>query len=258
MSTTAAITELWRYPVKSLQGERVDHTEITDVIPGDRGWGVVAIDTGELLSAKRVPQLLEGAARLDGHDRCVLTLPQGEIGSDDAAADEALSTWLDRDVRLARPTPGESATIGIDWDEGQAELPDELPVFEFPTQPGWFFDSTSSLHLIGTATLDTLDAEVGAGAGDVRRFRPNLVVETTDAWFEDHWVDETLSIGTATAWVKKRTDRCVVITRAQPGFEASRDTLVHLARTHGRDAGISLQPRSPGSVAVGDTITVTS
>lgn len=263
-ATAATVTQLWRYPVKSMGGEQVDRVELADAIPGDRGWGVVDISTGRLLSAKRFPLLLEGSARLDGVDRCILTLPGRVVASDDPGIDAALSSWLDLDVRLARPTVGESATIEIDWDEGAADLDPaaELPLFEFPTQPGWFFDSSSSLHLISEATLAHLESEVGAGAGDVRRYRPNIVVSTETAFAEDDWVESTIAFdgpaadagGTATAWVKKRTDRCIVITRAQPGMEASRAALVWLAANHARDAGISAQPRSPGPIAVGDPV----
>lgn len=250
------IRELWRYPVKSLQGEQLERTEIGDGIPGDRAWGIVEVETGRLLSAKTVGAMLGASARLvDG--RCLITLPDGRDTSDDAAdVDEVLSAWLGREVTLERATPGETRTIEIEWDEGQDE-PGELPVFEFSTQPGWFYDSTSSLHLISTGTLAHIEAAAGPGAGAVRRYRPNIVVELDEPYGEEAWVDATLSLGSATAWVKKPTDRCVLITRALPGHEASREPLMFLARDNGRNAGISAQPRSPGTVSVGDLVTPT-
>ena len=65
------VEQIWRYPVKSLQGECVSATEISDAIPGDRGWGIIDNETGHLLSAKRVPKMLEGHARIIG-DHCVI------------------------------------------------------------------------------------------------------------------------------------------------------------------------------------------
>ena len=56
----STIEQLWRYPVKSLQGEQLTSTEVTDVIPGARAWGIIDNESGQLLSAKRVPKLLEG------------------------------------------------------------------------------------------------------------------------------------------------------------------------------------------------------
>ena len=46
------VEQIWRYPVKSLQGECLSATEISDAIPGDRGWGIIDNETGHLLSAK--------------------------------------------------------------------------------------------------------------------------------------------------------------------------------------------------------------
>jgi uncharacterized protein YcbX len=266
VAPTGIIDQLWRYPVKSLQGEQLTSVEITDVIPGDRAWGVIDAATGQLLSAKRAPELLGGSARLDG-DRAILSIPSrnggasSEIASDDPGVHRALSAWLDRDVRLERPTPGRAATIAIDWDDGTGDEPSagQLPVFEFATQPGWFYDSTSSLHLISTATLRHLERTVGPGSGDVRRYRPNIVVDLDgdldqSAFVEDGWVEMDIRIGSAAAWVKKRTDRCIVITRAQPGLDRSRDALVWLAHNQDRNAGISAQPNRPGRAKIGDPI----
>ena len=254
MVATARITELWRYPVKSLGGEQLQTTEITDVIPGDRGWGIIDTGNGALLSAKTVPALLLASAHIvDGV--CEIALPDGTTTSARADdVDSILSMWLDRPVALVTPEPDGQRSIAIEWDEGQDD-PGELPVFDFPTQPGWFYDSTSALHIIGTATLAHVEANTGAGMGAVARFRPNIVVETDEPYAEEAWVDATLSIGTATAWVKKPTDRCVMLSRYVPGHGAGRGALRFLAKDNDRNAGISAQPRSPGTVSIGDTIT---
>ena len=249
------IEQLWRYPVKSLQGEQIESVKVTDVIPGDRAWGVLDNENGNLLSAKREPKLLEGAARLVD-DGCVITIDNSEIHSSDPHIDNALSTWLNRDVRLGSPTKGEQATIEIEWDEGLDEIPEEPEIFEFSTSPGWFYDSSSSLHLIGSATLAMLDARVGEGAGDVRRFRPNIVVLTSEAFEEDEWVGKELFLGGVCVDVKKRTDRCIVITRPVGEHPASRKTLKYLSKNHQREAGLSLEPTKKGIMTVGDSVEI--
>lgn len=92
------VAELWRYPVKSMQGERLDAVEIgLQGVAGDRQWAVVDGTTGLALTARREPQLLFAAARLDGPDAVVVELPDGTV-----ADDRALSAWLGRPVTLRR------------------------------------------------------------------------------------------------------------------------------------------------------------
>lgn len=253
----STIEQLWRYPVKSLQGEQLTSTEVTDVIPGDRAWGIFDNESGQLLSAKRVPKLLEGSANLV-EGGCLITIDGNEFHSNDAEVDAGLSAWLDREVRLTLPTPGEQAIIEIEWDEGLDEVPEDPEIFEFSTSPGWFFDSSSSLHLIGSGTLSMLDARIGDGAGDVRRFRPNIVVNTSEAFEEDEWVGKELLLGSVTVDVKKRTDRCIVISRAFGEFPASRKTLKYLSKNHQREAGLSLEPTQSGHMAVGDSVEISN
>jgi len=92
------VAELWRFPVKSLQGERLDGATVTDGgIVGDRGYAIFDLDTGLGLTARRVPELLFASARLVADDRPPeITLPDGSI----ACGDAALSHWLGRRVAL--------------------------------------------------------------------------------------------------------------------------------------------------------------
>jgi len=224
-----AIEQIWRYPVKSLQGEQLESTDITDMIPGDRRWGIVDLETNILLSAKRVPKLLEGHARIIG-DHCIISIDRNELSSQEPDIDEKLSNWLGRSVTLMKPTSGETKSIEIEWDDGTDETPEDPNIFEFSTSPGWFFDSSSSLHLIGTATLDLLEKRVGKGSGDVRRFRPNIVALTDEPFVENNWVGKKLCIGTTEINVNKRTDRCIVVTRAFDEYQASRQRYGTLQR----------------------------
>ena len=91
------VLELWRYPVKSLQGERLDTADIgPEGIVGDRGWALFDLDTGFGLTARRVPDLLFASGRLRGDGSAEIVLPDGTATTDDAA----LSAWLGRRVSL--------------------------------------------------------------------------------------------------------------------------------------------------------------
>src|SRR5437870_5348447 len=133
------VLEVWRYPVKSLRGERVERAELSEQgIPFDRAWGVVDSVTGKVLSAKREARLLEGAAHLDG-DVAVLELPGGTRRADDPSVHAALSGWLGRDVRLERAGAAEQRSYEMNVsaeDEGS-------PTFDFPCPPGTFFDAAA-------------------------------------------------------------------------------------------------------------------
>src|ERR1700749_4362904 len=74
LGDTMEIAELWRYPVKSMAGERLPEAWLgVDGIPGDRRLYVVDGD-GEIVSARTRPQLLahpatlaeDGEVRVDG------------------------------------------------------------------------------------------------------------------------------------------------------------------------------------------------
>ena len=59
------VAELWRYPVKSLQGERLTPAEAgPEGLDGDRRWALFDRATGFGLTGRRVPDLLFASARL--------------------------------------------------------------------------------------------------------------------------------------------------------------------------------------------------
>jgi len=98
----AHVAQLYRYPVKSMQGERVDRLEFTSgSAVGDRQLALADAETGVYLSAKRHGQVLEAFARTEADGSVVISLPHGvEIGASDPAANGVLSEWLGRHVEL--------------------------------------------------------------------------------------------------------------------------------------------------------------
>ena len=149
----SVVTALWRYPVKSMQGEQLSETQIGSTgIVGDRMWAVVDTDTGLGLTARRAPELLFAHAALID-DGVRITLPDGSTAADDAA----LSNWLGRSVALVRATPTTSATFEIGLaDDDDADHDPAAPWVQWNGPLGTFHDSTrTQVSIIGAATVGT-------------------------------------------------------------------------------------------------------
>jgi hypothetical protein len=234
------VAELWRYPVKSLQGERLTTVDVgPEGLAGDRQWALFDVATGYGLTARRVPDLLflSGRLRADGHVEVVV--PDGTVTSDDAV----LSEWLGRSValRAAADAPGErlyenpnevGAAGEYDWDA-------------FPGARGAFHDSSRTrVSLVSTGTLGTWDR---------RRFRANVVL---DGAGEDALVGRRVGLGGAVLDVVKQVDRCVMVTRPQPGG-IGRDNGVLKTIHRERDGCLAIGAlvARTGTVAVGDELT---
>ena len=103
------VSQVWRYPVKSMSGERLESATIgTRGVAGDRGWAVRDVERGGVTNAKRLPALRACRARYlqdpidgDGPPNVEVTLPDGTcVSSDDPGAARRLSDALGREVTL--------------------------------------------------------------------------------------------------------------------------------------------------------------
>ena len=251
MSDGFAVEQLWRYPVKSLGGERLDRAALGPLgVDGDRRWAVCERETGKALTAKRVAALLDGTARTEG-DVVVVTLPGGrEVVAGAAGTDEAVAGWLDRDVVLRRAEPDRGSSYAFPEDP----FDDGSPATEIATLPGAFFDATP-LHLLTTATLAALRDAAPERAWDVRRFRPNLLLAGGGAGFvEDGWVGRTLALGSARAMVVSPCPRCAMTTRPQADLPRDVDVLRAIHALHDGNTGVYAVVTQPGEIAVGDAL----
>jgi uncharacterized protein YcbX len=226
------ITELWRYPVKSLQGERLRTADLGPLgIAGDRQWALFDLETGFGLTARRVPDLLFASARtVDGGVEVVL--PDGTATTDDAV----LSDWAGRRIALRPATGAAPRYEGTDDDEtgwetweGAAEAFHDNPDFR--------------VTLVSTGTLGTWDR---------RRFRANVVL---DGEGEDGLVGTRQRLGTAVLELVEPVSRCVMVTRPQPGG-IGRDTgvLKTVHRERGGLLAVGAGVVTRGTVALGDEL----
>lgn len=248
------IAGLWRYPVKSMRGEKLVEAELTPTgLDRDRHYGLLDPQRGTILSAKREARLLEAQALLAGSE-LTIRLPNGEtVLGVGPAVDRALSDWLGRPVRLVEATGGGRATF-----ENISDFEDDQSAptsWEGP--PGSFVDACP-VHLLTTASLAAAEAERPDLQWAPVRFRPNVLVEVEGAdTAELGWVGRQVRVGEAVLDVWLGCPRCVVPTRAQPGGVARQlDVMRHLAAAHDGAFGVLSGVARPGRLAVGDRVEV--
>lgn len=250
------VAELWRHPVKSMGGERCPTVDVEPGgVAGDRAWGVRDAGSGTILTAKRVPRLLEVAARTGpaGIEVAVPGSPPRPAG--DPAVDAALSAWLGREVRLEPAVAGARATY-----EAPSDAEDDAsPLDRWASPPGRFVDA-AEVHLVTSASLAAAGRAAGqrdgGGAGaDPRRFRPNVVVAVEgDGWVEDGWRGVVVVVGAAVLEVRGGTTRCSMVTRRQGDLAAAPDVYRALRREHDAVLGVYARVVAPAPVAVGDEV----
>lgn len=280
------VAELWRYPVKSMQGERLDAAEVSRRgITGDRAYALVDAETGRLVSAKRPRQwggLMHHSAQLVDPDAdppvVRMTLADGTTCTTGPGAVEALSASLGRPVRMVSAAPQGSVMEEI-WPEEKGEslygpvvgnedgdaLITVPPALGAP--PGTLFDF-SAIHLVTSTSLRSLAAAHPDGPVDVRRFRPNLVIDTDDAGLapfpENEWVETSLRVGSSLVLEGLMlTMRCVMVTLSQPGLDRDRGVLRATAAANRVDVpgvgaypclGLYARVTGEGPVHLGDRV----
>jgi uncharacterized protein YcbX len=233
------VVELWRYPVKSLQGESLERCRVTaDGLEGDRAWALYDPATGYGLTARRIPELLFASARLQADGSVAVLGPDGEpLGSA-----EDVGEWLGRPVEL-RAAGDEAA--GDRLYENVVDPAREDGAWEsFRGASGAFHDSGEvRVSLVSTASLDGWDR---------RRFRANVVFEGAS---EDLLFGSRLTLGSAELDVGKRISRCVMVNSAQPGgIESDSGVLREIARERGNLLAVGATVVRPGEIAVGDEL----
>lgn len=234
MPVIGQVVALWRYPLKSMQGQRLDGADIgPDGIWGDRGWALRYADGRKNVSAKQVAGLMlceatysaEPSERLNPPVK--VRLPDGkELLSDSAEAAEALSEFAGAPVIL-------DATPGAHFDA-------------FP------------LHVVTTASLETLSRLAPGSNFDARRFRPNIVVKATgeiqEGFVELGWCGSDMRIGNADLLVKKPCRRCVMTTHPQDGLPQDPAVLKTIVDAAEANLGVYCSVLKPGCVRVGDPV----
>jgi MOSC domain-containing protein len=220
----ARVVEVWRYPVKSMAGERLEECAITEAgLEGDRRWALIDRSPhrdGRWFNIKQHAPLMTYRARLAG-------------GMLDVVAPDGGRVTLDADL--------------VRRFESEAERPLELREL-----PGENFDDSHVL-IVNLASLEAFGREAGMPL-DHRRFRANLYVDGLEPEEELRWLGRKIRAGEAELEVTSRCERCKVITMDPDTTEATPELLRVLVERHDERMGIYCRVVRPGRVAVGDHV----
>jgi len=288
--TLGSVASLWRFPVKSMLGERIDEADVSERgLVGDRAYALIDAQTGKVVSAKN-PKLWPGMFSCrasfveppragDEVPAVRIALSDGtSVLSDSADVDAFLSRFFGRDVELARAAPpdftidqyhpdiedadpgGHRDTV-VDQRLGSAFFDEAgLPS---PVGVGSFFD-LFPVSVLTTSTLGRLSELSPASRFDERRFRMNVIVRTREPGFvENDWVGCGLQVGGSVQLAVSIPDpRCVMPTLVQEDLPKDNGILRALVRHNRLDVAGALSPcagvyatvTAAGAVRSGDEV----
>jgi uncharacterized protein len=270
---TGSVVGLWRYPVKSMMGEELNASEVTDRgLLGDRRFAVVDRATGKVGGAKnprkwgnffdyRAAYVEPPGAGMEV-PTVRITLPDGSaVTNEQDDVDLILSRAFGREVTLEEARAGGGAS-GPTAEEYWPDMPgldyrDTVTDFELP--PGTFFD-IAVVHVLTIATLDRLRELYPEGRFEVRRFRPNIVVSTgpeEKGFVENEWIGHTVTVGDEVRLsITEPCPRCVMITLPQGDLPKDSGILRTAAQHNQVNVGVYASVRGGGTVRRGDPVTV--
>ncbi|MDX2214984.1 MAG: MOSC domain-containing protein [Oculatellaceae cyanobacterium bins.114] len=260
-ATVGTLVSLWRYPVKSMMGEELNASVITEEgLLGDRTYALID-NHGKTVSAKsprKWGKMFDCRASLETLSQVKITLPDGTVVlSHVDEVDQVLSQAFGQLVKLEAIAPAEPSiemyTPDIDG------LPDQDQITDAAIQPSTFFDA-ATVHLLTTATMNQLQTLAPGSRFETRRFRPNLVVQPTNSttgFVENDWVGRTLAIGDEVRLsVTSPCPRCVMTTMAQGELPNDLNILKTAMQHNQGNIGIYASVMQGGTIRRGDTVTV--
>lgn len=257
------IASLWRYPVKSMMGEELRSTSVTEKgIQGDRSSALVDVETGKIVSAKnpkRWPNMFSFRSRYEdikNSNDIRITLPNGTtVKSSDSKANSILSDALGKEVRFISQVPDEPKLEEY-WPDIE-ELDNRDIVTDEDMPKGTFYD-LAIIHLLTTSTLDELRRLYPEGRFEARRFRPNIIVNTDQAGFvESGWVDKTVTIGEEVKLkITDHCPRCVMTTLSQGDVPKDTNILRTAAQHNDAHVGVYADVIKGGTIKCDDIVSI--
>ncbi len=276
------VSEIWRYPVKSMQGERLEVASVSERgLLGDRVWALRDEVKGGIRGAKKIPDLMkfrasypvppEGGAVVPAE---ITTPGGGTVMSDARDASATLTAALGREVtiwplqpaadldhyRRGEPDHEDLETelrelFALQADEGLPDLSKMPPeILEYESPPGTYFDAYPIL-LVSEESLARLAELLPESAIDVRRFRPNFLIADAAAGFPElDWVGKRLRVGNCELRVESECPRCVMTTLPFEDVPKDPRIMRALVREADHNLGVYASVVSGGEVQAGDPV----
>ncbi|WP_020409414.1 MOSC domain-containing protein [Hahella ganghwensis] len=262
--SSLSVTELHLYPVKSCAGISVEQLSITEWGPSDDRRYMLVDEAGKFVTGRKFPKMVLFKTELlpeglmitsPAGDQKLASIPDApervevEIWKDRAEAIVAspeVNDWLSRaleaNVRLVHMPEDSFRQVDRDYYAADQRIPfcDGYPVL---------MTNESSLTELNTRLDETIV---------MKRFRPNVVVNGSAAWEEDHW--KHVRIGEVEFQVVKPCSRCVFTTVDPETAEKGKEPLRTLAGYRRHELGVifgqNLVQLNQGVIKVGDEVQI--
>ena len=210
------VAEIWRYPVKSLAGERIAEADVrADGIPGDRAFQVRRAN-GRIVDARAHPKML--------------ALHPTLTPADDLLVDGR--AWDSPEVARAVE---EAAAVGPGAHLERRETAERFDVLPL---------------LVAT------DGAIAAFGYDYRRLRPNILLGGVEGLAERDWEGGALQIGGALIGVLRLRGRCVMTTWDPDTQQQNPAVFQHITECFDGKLALDCWVICPGRIRVGDTVTL--
>lgn len=223
------VESLWRYPVKSLIGEKLKSLDLdARGVSGDREYAVSNSD-GKFGSGKntrrfrRIDRLFSMSAKTSGNGVSI-EFPDGIVLTDkDSSMNDKLSQTLGQSVTLTK--------------EGEIS----------------HFDD-GAIHILTTSSLSLLHELLPESGIDSQRFRPNIIIDSQ--YHDQDLIGKKIKIGEAILEITHKTERCRMITMDQPGLENRPEILKLVSQKFDLDFGVYAKVVSTATVFAGELVEI--
>ena len=225
------IKQILRFPVKSMGGESLSTAFVDENgVEGDRIFALKELETGFIVSAKNPKKwkaIIELEAFLENEKLKIRQIQTGQVFENENDITNLIQKLTARKVSLVSNSNQQETR------EADRSLIEQIgnDIRQEPlasaSKIGHFFDF-APIHLMTTSSLNEIKKHYPKGKFDLKRFRPNLLIDTGNktGFVENDWLGKTLQIG-ADVQIKiiEPCPRCVVTTLPQGELEKDHEIL---------------------------------